>query len=411
MKPEDRCIVEGAVYSAKTGEPLKKAQVQMMKVSANSPLQFGAVTDAAGHFIIENLEPGPYTLCRGRTGYVRDILRREGPRSGGDYAHLIKGQHLKDIALKLQVQGVITGRVVDEDGEPQAGVTIQASRFNYMDGKKTMMPNVAGGTDDRGEYRIYGVDAGKYYVVANFRENSRFMMPEVRNDKGEQTSYAPTYYPGALSISEASLVEVTPGSEIVGIDFRLIKTRSLKVSGKVQLPANGRPAGIMMAPNDDSNGPSWEQIMQTMTDPQGNFTLRGVRPGNYSLSANLWSEESPKSARMILHGRRFGRRGHSAGFRRKPGSHRFDSVGGWQALDESAPERLHPSGKGQFLHIGRRRWRSEGGRVFQIKNVSPERYRLQVWQLPEGHYIKSVRLGSQELPDDVLDFSKGAGGH
>ena len=199
---------------------------------------------------------------------------------------LSAAQKMKDIAIKLPVQGVVTGRVLDEDGEPLANATVQLMRHGYMDGKRQMWPmGGQGNTNDKGDYRIFGVGPGKYYALATYRSNYGFSMPEMRNDKGEQMSYVPTYYPNALSYSQGAQIDVASGAEIAGIDFRLVKARSLKISGKVLNAGTARNINIQLMPKDNEGGPAWERMSNTMLDAKGSFTFRDVRPGEYTISA------------------------------------------------------------------------------------------------------------------------------
>ncbi len=285
VKPEDKCRVEGNIYSAKTGEPLKKAEVHLQRIGGGNPMpvQHGATTDAAGHFTIENVDPGPYSLMASRTGYVTTSYGSKGKQGAGTTLTLSAGQKVKDLAIKLPVQGVVTGRVLDDDGEPLANANVQLMRHGFVNGKRQMWPMGGGGnTNDKGEYRIFGVAPGKYYAVANYRSNWGFAMPEMRNDKGEQMSYVPVFYPNALSYAEGAQIDVASGTEIAGIDFRLVKARSLKISGKVLNAGGTRNIGIQLMPRDSEGGPQWQRMSNTMLDAKGNFTFRDVRPGDYS---------------------------------------------------------------------------------------------------------------------------------
>ena len=107
VKPEDKCTVEGNIYSAKTGEPLKKAEVHLQRIGGANPMpvQHGANTDAAGHFIIENIDPGPYTLSATRNGYVMTSYGSKGKQGAATTLTLNPGQKMKDIAIKCRCRG------------------------------------------------------------------------------------------------------------------------------------------------------------------------------------------------------------------------------------------------------------------------------------------------------------------
>src|SRR5690349_14798540 len=108
--------LEGQVASATTGQPLRKATVQLIPYRQTS-IQGGiAISDGAGKFKLENLTPGSYQISVSRTGYVPESAYRFGGRNW--IIKIDRGQHLNDLAIKLTPQGVIAGYVFDESGDP-----------------------------------------------------------------------------------------------------------------------------------------------------------------------------------------------------------------------------------------------------------------------------------------------------
>jgi len=78
------------------------------------------------------------------------------------------GQQVADLAFRLTPASTISGRVLDSNGEPVPGVTVQALRSSYdATGKRTLQPVASDRTNDLGEYRIYWINAGRYFVSAN----------------------------------------------------------------------------------------------------------------------------------------------------------------------------------------------------------------------------------------------------
>jgi hypothetical protein len=73
VKPEDKCTIEGKVLNSARGQPLKKAHISLRRMDSTTAnaSPYGAVTDAAGHFTIANVDPGRYHISADRTGYVR----------------------------------------------------------------------------------------------------------------------------------------------------------------------------------------------------------------------------------------------------------------------------------------------------------------------------------------------------
>ena len=144
-KPEDRCVIEGQVFSAATGEPVKKANLILRRAdvspsSGNIPTSYSTVTDAGGSFAMKDVDPGQYRLSVTRTGFVTGEYGARGPQRPGTTLTLAAGQHLQDVNFRLTPHAVIVGRVVDEDGEPVAGAQVQAMRYRYIQGRKQLQP-------------------------------------------------------------------------------------------------------------------------------------------------------------------------------------------------------------------------------------------------------------------------------
>src|SRR6185436_16203804 len=94
------------------------------------------------------------------------IYGQKQPGSGrpGTPIRLLAGQQLKDISLQIARGGVITGRVVDEVGDPAYGMNVRAYRWVMQSGERTLQQGGSDTTDDRGIYRIPALVTGDYVV-------------------------------------------------------------------------------------------------------------------------------------------------------------------------------------------------------------------------------------------------------
>src|SRR5262249_53467291 len=81
------------------------------------------------------------------------------------------GQRLTDIVLQLMPAGTISGRVFDRDGEPMANVTVEALKYVYQEGQRVMNVVQTARTNDLGEYRLFWLPPGQYFVSATPSEN------------------------------------------------------------------------------------------------------------------------------------------------------------------------------------------------------------------------------------------------
>ncbi len=240
---------------------------------------FATSTDSAGHFRIEGVPPGLYMVFISRDGFV------PAKRKHADLVVTVApGQDRTDLVYKMEPAGFITGKIVDADGDPVAGVVVQAmprgnaqpqndstsSAYGFLGGVGAL-PGL-GTTNDLGEYRISGLRAGQYLVLA--RPQGNLGPPPSASDKGrprETVFYAPTYYPGALDQKQASPLQVLPGSG-ASANFSLLTSRAFRVSGTV--------AGI--------NGPGFIMLLSTGGQPQqqslkegGKFDFPSMPPGTY----------------------------------------------------------------------------------------------------------------------------------
>jgi len=132
---QPKARLEGHVLSQTTGEPLRKANLHLAMLQrlgvgpANSQMpRYVVSSDAGGKFAFEDVEAGRYSLSADRAGYVRQNYGARAANSGGTNLTLDSGQEIKGIVLKLVPQGVISGRVVDEDGDPMGSGFVELYR-------------------------------------------------------------------------------------------------------------------------------------------------------------------------------------------------------------------------------------------------------------------------------------------
>lgn len=153
--------VEGRVLRGATGAGLPKASVTLRPAEGRS----GAVSagaDETGRFEFTGVAPGRYRLIASRNGYRTTEYGQRGNSRSGTVLVLAPGQRLRDIRITLSPGAVIAGRVLNEDSEGIAYVRVQALRMGYLDGRPQLVPADAAATNDLGEYRIFGLPAGRY---------------------------------------------------------------------------------------------------------------------------------------------------------------------------------------------------------------------------------------------------------
>ena len=165
-------VIRGRVFAADTGQPLRKVFVR-----AGSPdLREGRVasTDVDGRYELKELPAGRYTLNASKGSFVSLSYGQLRPFEQGKPLEIGDGQILEKVDFSLPRGGVITGRVVDEFGEPVADAQVSPMRYVNQGGRRRLQPSGRMSmTNDIGEYRIFGMPPGAYYISATMRGHWR----------------------------------------------------------------------------------------------------------------------------------------------------------------------------------------------------------------------------------------------
>jgi protocatechuate 3,4-dioxygenase beta subunit len=403
-KPDDPCTVSGQVSNAATGEPVRRALVYLRRTDmspgvTNVQVSNSGTTDAAGRFDIAGIAPGKYRLSAERSGFIAAQYGSRGPGKAGTLLTLEPGQKSSDLAIRLTPQGVITGRVLDEEGDPVSSVSVQVSRQQYIQGRKQMARTNGASTNDLGEYRVFGLPPGRYYVSAESRPNP--IQPQT--DDG----YVTTFFPRTADAAAAAPLDVAPGAQLRNIDIALAKMHTVTVRGRVASEM-GPPAGGENAPRTNLSvmlgARNAMMAVSAFTrgapvTPQGTFEFRGVPPGSYYVIGQMNVQGKNFTARTAIQVGSANLEGISLAIRGGvpvSGHLRVDgettkSIAGVRVM-------LQPweGGVPMFGPLPNQQVKPDGS--FQMDDVDADRYRVSVQGLPEGFYVTRVR--SENL--DVL---------
>ena len=418
IKPEDKCSIEGTVVSATTGEPLKKARLSLRSLGGQqSGGAYGTTTDGAGHFLVDDIDPGRYSFSASRNLYVSQQYSPQGAKRGTTLT-LEKGQKLKEIVFKLTPQGVVAGRILDEDGEPFANVSVQCMTFGYARGKRQLMGQDETSTNDLGEFRFHGLRPGKYVLSATYRSPEMFMglqdrtVASTQAGQASEEGYAVTYFPGTTTPDSAQQLDVTGGSQISGLTMTLARVRTVRVKGHLNIDvASGkgprRNVSVMLMPRDNQ-GFSMPRAMARAIDAQGNFQMRGVAPGSYTIRADFMDNGARYSARMPLEVGNSNLEGIELNLQPPleiQGHVKIEENGDLKGATINVT--LRPKMSGPMMGGGGGGAQLKDDLSFKISNLSADPYEVNVGGLPEGFYLKSVRLGQQDITETGADFSQG----
>ena len=291
--------IRGRVVANDAATPIRRAQV---RISGPDVAPKAALTDAEGRFEFRDLPAGRFTLQATKSGFVSVQYGQSRPFEQGKPIELAEKQSLDNADIAMPRGGVISGRIVDEFGDPVPDVGVTAMRQSWQNGRRRLTPSAGriAQTNDLGQFRIYGLPPGDYYVTASMRGGGggagelmelEFMVMGASGTGASPTAstprsgYASTYYPGTPNAAEAQKITLGSGQEASGADFPLVPVRLARVSGFV-VGSEGRPvegaAVSLVAASRDFN-PLLGSSARTNKD--GSFTLNSVAPGEYALQA------------------------------------------------------------------------------------------------------------------------------
>jgi hypothetical protein len=412
-KPEDLCSVEGQVVNAVTGEPIRRANISLIRSEPRQgepgpPTSYSAQSNSSGQFAMKDIEPGKYVLTVNRNGYVHFIYGARRTMQPGATLSLIRQQHITDLALKLTPQAVITGRILDAEGEPVADARVAIEGYQYINGRKQLMSSFSGGghtTNDLGEYRLFGVAPGKYYLSATAMLAGQMFPGDRSASAGPEEDYVPTYYPGTVDPASASQLDVPAGGQLSSIDLVLSKGRTVHVKGHISHGLSGRQnVSIFLTPRNP--GPMVRPMRNNHIDAAGNFDIGDVRPGQYYLTAGLNEGGKSRQARVLVDVG--GNNVEGLNVVIGPG---ITVKGHLRTEGDSADLSnvrliLQPRDPGGMMFGSQDKANADG--LFEISNAAPDRYNLYVGGLPSGAYVKAIRSGQVDVLASGLDMTSGA---
>jgi hypothetical protein len=283
LPPQDqtgKASIEGSVLDAITHEPIKKATVAL-----NGPRgSLQAVTDVSGHFAFRQLPAGQYNLFANSEKYPPGQGTIDPDRQLT--VSVTAEEQKQDINLSLIPGGSVRGRIVDEDGNPMH-CNVATMQFRDTGMGRSPQRNASTQSDDKGEYRISNLPRGKYYIEAQCNQTVPLPHAFVRRTSLMDVptlTYAPLFYPGAADPTSAAKVDVSPGSDASGIDFRMTPARGIIVRGHAGPAAGDRNVQVTLTPKN-SGGIDWQRRGAPVNSSTGEFRIQNVLPGSYELVA------------------------------------------------------------------------------------------------------------------------------
>jgi hypothetical protein len=295
---KDAASVAGQVLRLDTGEPLKKVQVSLLSHSGDALSAF-RLTDEQGHFLIENIPPGPYDLHLERNGFLDAEYGQKKPGAPGAILSLSAGQRITDLVFKLACAGSISGHVLDEDGEPVAHAEVIVFRASRRPDKEERNSFDPVSTNDLGEYRVFDLSPGRYFIAINYRTMERNGRHSSFDRNNFNPGYLPTYYPNTTDAAKAAAITINPGDEIRSIDFMLRPGHLVTVSGRVMNMVPGNSGGGIVNLYSRTSGLAGvaQDLYGFFLFKDGHFSIANVPPGSYYLEASWFDRDTRQNHR------------------------------------------------------------------------------------------------------------------
>jgi len=423
MTPETSAIVSGKVIATATGNPLRNANITLAPLiqGVTGARSFTTTTSDDGSFTIQLIPPGTYRLTAARGGFVNAEYGSRGPGRTGTPLILKATDTQSNLTIKMVQHSVIAGRVINDQGDPIDRVQVTVMRYRYQNGERTLTNAGSGGnTDDLGNYRIFGLEPGRYYVRV---APQGFAIAATQTQSQSQLTYQQTYYPSALEPDSATVLETTPGAQLLGIDFTLSKSRSYSLKAKVQTPPTGTGRMMAMLQSAKSNvGPGPFSNRFITVDAEGKMEATGLMPGPYYVTLAYSDQNKTYTGRadftitnedvkdlVIPVGLAFDM---PVEVRVQGGTIPLTAVRVRLSSPNSSRLMTSSSGGGPAsFSFGTNvdEAADEAGKL-TIRGLQPDTPTLTVTGLPDGYYVKSATAGDQDVWVNGMDLSKGAPG-
>ena len=274
----------------------------------------GAITDDEGRFAFANLPAGVFTLTVARASFITSAFGAKRPGRPGTPIAVAAGQHVEGLSVRLWRGAAVSGAITDDAGVPVPGIAVSVIPARTGGASLMTLSNNPTATDNRGEFRIFGLEPGTYLVSAKPPSSGgaipltaptdaqveaviarvRGIAPTTSSPAPSRPApapkpfdYAPVFYPGTASITNALRVTLTAGEDIAGINFALQRVATSVIEGVIARP-DGTPAAratlqlIGAAPAGEFASFS-PLVMNATAGADGTFKIAQVTPGDYKL--------------------------------------------------------------------------------------------------------------------------------
>jgi protocatechuate 3,4-dioxygenase beta subunit len=330
LLPPGTATIDGIVTILGTSDPIAGAVVEIRKTDCGKTggESMTATSGPDGKFSFKQVRAGSWCIGAAKAGGAFSPVeyQQRGYKSRGLAVPIADNQKIQDIKLMMPRTGSISGRVFDSDGEPMGHARVQAMEAFYESGQRRLYTLNAVQTNDLGEFSLFWLPPGEYYVSAvpedPLRQNVTFSvsppgigghrsdaMPTVISRKNlpdgslSEEVYAPVYFGGGPDPQRAQKITVAPGSSnSIELSFAGARTGSFHVRGRAVNGTTGQPADSAQIRLYPQNWTATAVVPYARVDKNGNFDIAGVAPGSYALYASSSTRDPNATSPTTIQG-------------------------------------------------------------------------------------------------------------
>ena len=277
----EKFTLTGAVVDSVTGEPIRKALVQIYTGQKRT-----AFSGDDGSFQLEGIPAGSYSVTAQKPGYFsqQELLLGGAPP-------VEVGPKSSSAIVKLTPESILSGKVTSTDGAPLEHVSLHLNYIEIREGRRRSDFKGIAITDDDGRYRFADLRPGNYYLSASPYTPVPDAMLEP--DESPKTGYAGTYYPGVPDLASASPLQLAAG-ERGEANLTLNEVPVYAISGTVSGYAPNQGVSLQIF---DQSGVLVDQGVQFSPD-NGRFDVRALAAGNVRPQGLFFAGAQPACARL-----------------------------------------------------------------------------------------------------------------
>lgn len=286
---EKPASIGGMLRDASSGAPIAGATVQLttgiamrnnVRVESRNVKSQETTSDSEGHYRFSNVPAGEGSLTV--TMDRRPVIRSRVVRLTG-------GQELNyDVSVRLP--GSISGKVLDDNGDPVPGVSVQLVVREYHAGKLRTLVRGITRANDEGEYTLALVDAGRPYLLYVVARSMTLpaISPVPLDPKMRRAAYASTFYPNSRDLAGAAPIVLRAGEHREAVNVKMAKSTGFCVEATAGVLGVPGPLHFEITAQEPSFGAGANGGLYAM-QPGGNagkdgkIRICGLTPGAYLL--------------------------------------------------------------------------------------------------------------------------------